>query len=167
MLGLCCCARAFSSCREQELFSSCGAWASHCGASLVAEQGLCGARDLVVAKQGLTHPEACGSWTKQGLGPSKGLPTPRRVGSSWTRDQTGIPCTARRTLNHWTTRETQMLFLFSVMFYFLLAYICFTILCEFLLYNKVNQLYIYIYIYIYIYTHTYTCMLSRFSHIQL
>ena len=67
MLGLCCCARAFSSCREQELFSSCGAWASHCGASLVAEQGLCGARDLVVAKQGLTHPEACGSWTKQGL----------------------------------------------------------------------------------------------------
>ena len=29
------------------------------------------------------------------------------VGSSWTRDQTGVPCIARWTLNHWTTREAQ------------------------------------------------------------
>ena len=29
-LGLCCCARAFSSCRESGLFSSCGAQASCC-----------------------------------------------------------------------------------------------------------------------------------------
>ena len=30
LLGLCCCMRAFSSCSEQGLFSSCGAWAPHC-----------------------------------------------------------------------------------------------------------------------------------------
>ena len=28
-----------------------------------------------------------------------------QVGSSWTRDQTGVPCIARQILNHWTTRE--------------------------------------------------------------
>ena len=27
------------------------------------------------------------------------------VGSSWTRDQTSVPCTAKQILNHWTTRE--------------------------------------------------------------
>jgi len=27
------------------------------------------------------------------------------VGFSWTRDQPGVPCFARRILNHWTTRE--------------------------------------------------------------
>ena len=29
-LGLCGCTQAFSSCDEQRLLSSCGAWASHC-----------------------------------------------------------------------------------------------------------------------------------------
>ena len=32
---------------------------------------------------------------------------PQHVGSSQTRDQTCVPCTGRRTLNHWTTREVQ------------------------------------------------------------
>ena len=27
------------------------------------------------------------------------------VGSSWTRNQTSVPCTNRRILNHWATRE--------------------------------------------------------------
>ena len=36
--------------------------------------------------------------------------------------------------------------MFSFLFFiFLLEYRCFTILCQFLLYNKVNQLYVYIY----------------------
>lgn len=30
-LGLCCCTQVFSSCREQGLLFSCGAWACHCG----------------------------------------------------------------------------------------------------------------------------------------
>ena len=29
VLGLCCCAQAFSSCDERGLLSSCGMWASH------------------------------------------------------------------------------------------------------------------------------------------
>ena len=32
-------------------------------------------------------------------------PAAQHVGSSWTRDQTSIPCIARQILNHWTTRE--------------------------------------------------------------
>ena len=31
VLGLRCCAQAFSSCWEWGVFSSCGVWASHCG----------------------------------------------------------------------------------------------------------------------------------------
>ena len=102
MLGLCCCARAFSSCSEQELFSSCGAWASHCGASLVAEQGLYGARDLVVAKQGLTRPEAYGIFLDQARAyPPRGvwdLPgpgirpvAPALQGGLWTTGPPGKP----------------------------------------------------------------------------
>ena len=42
-LGLHCCARAFSSCREQGLLSSCGAQASHCSGC-----SCCRARPLVM-----------------------------------------------------------------------------------------------------------------------
>jgi len=34
-----------------------------------------------------------------------GLVAPWRMGSSWTRDGTGVPCIARWILIHWTTRE--------------------------------------------------------------
>ena len=34
------------------------------------------------------------------------------VGSSWTRNQTIVPCFARQILNHWTTRETPLFFFF-------------------------------------------------------
>ena len=34
-----------------------------------------------------------------------GLVSLRHVGSSWTRDQTCVPCIGRGILNHWTTRE--------------------------------------------------------------
>ena len=34
------------------------------------------------------------------------LITPRHVGSSWSRDQTHVPCIGRQTLHHWTTKET-------------------------------------------------------------
>ena len=36
---------------------------------------------------------------------SMGLVAPWHVGSSQTRDQTCVPCTARQILNHWTIRE--------------------------------------------------------------
>ena len=34
-----------------------------------------------------------------------GLIAPRQMGSSWTREQTDVPCSARWILNHWTTRQ--------------------------------------------------------------
>ena len=34
-----------------------------------------------------------------------GFVAPQHVRSSQTRDQTGVPCIARRILNHWTTKE--------------------------------------------------------------
>ena len=36
-----------------------------------------------------------------------GLVAPRHVGSSWTRDQTRVPCIVRRILNHFATGESQ------------------------------------------------------------
>ena len=39
-----------------------------------------------------------------------GLVAPRRVGSSWTGDQTCVPCIGRWILHHWTTREVLWLF---------------------------------------------------------
>ena len=33
------------------------------------------------------------------------MAAPWHVRSSWTRDQTSVPCVARQTLNHWITRE--------------------------------------------------------------
>ena len=52
------------------------------------------------------------------------------MGSSWTRDQTQVPCIGRRILNHWTTREApqaKVLIMFHISFqevqfaYFLLS----------------------------------------------
>ena len=53
--------------------------------------------------------------------------------------------------NHLLLQSQEGLFLLDMLFYpplfknFLLEYSCFTMLCQFLLYNKVNQLYVYIY----------------------
>ena len=55
------------------------------GASLAAEHGLWGAWASVVVHVGLVAP-----WC---------------VESSWTRDQTRVPCIGWWILNHWTTRE--------------------------------------------------------------
>ena len=43
-----------------------------------------------------------------------GSVAPRRVGSSQTRDQTGVPCITRWILNHWTTEEALYLILMSI-----------------------------------------------------
>ena len=42
-------------------------------------------------------------------------------------------------------RKLEMAFFFHLFFIFLLEYSCFTMLCQFLLYSKVHQLYVYIY----------------------
>ena len=55
---------------------------------------------------------SCGAWTQQlcFLGSRAqnqelwhtGLVAPQHVGSSWTKDQTCVPCIGRQILNHWT-----------------------------------------------------------------
>ena len=89
VLGLCCCMWAFSSCGEQRLLSSCGAWAPHC----------CGF-------------SCCRTWA-QSLWLT-GLVALRPVWSSWTRDRTCVPCIGRQILNHWTIREVLNWFLMNV-----------------------------------------------------
>ena len=58
-LGLCCCARAFSSCGEQGLLSVAVRGSVIAVASLVAEQAALGTQASVVAAHGL---RSCGSW---------------------------------------------------------------------------------------------------------
>ena len=71
-----------------------------------------------------------------------GLVAPWHVGSSQTRAQTRVPCIGRQILNHCATREAPETFFFLTS---LLECNCFTMLGQFLLYNKVNQLCVYVY----------------------
>ena len=77
--GLC------SSCGEQGLLPSFGAWASHCsGLSRCGVWALGTWASVVVAHR----------WVSS-----------RPVGSSWIRDRTCVSCIGRWILYHWTTRE--------------------------------------------------------------
>ena len=85
-------------------FSSCGAWASHCSSFSNWGAGAPGAQALVVAAHGLSR---CNSQTLDtgSVVVAYVLSGLSQVRSSWTRDQTGVPCITRQILNHWTTRE--------------------------------------------------------------
>ena len=102
MVGLCRCTQAFSS-------GECGAalccvWASHCsGFSWAVWAPVTWAS--VVAAGALN---SCGSWALRAQAQYlwlTGLVAPWHVASSQTRDRTDVPCIARWSLNHWTTRE--------------------------------------------------------------
>ena len=97
-LGLHCYARAFSSWGKWGLLSSCGAQASYCSSF-----SCCRAQPL--GRAGFSSCGTQAQWLSY-----MGLAAPRHVGSSQTRDQTGVPCTARWIPNHWATRETQILY---------------------------------------------------------
>ena len=108
-LGLCCCARAFSSCGEQGLLfvAECGLLIA--GASLVAERGL-QARwlqqlqhvDSVVAVCGLS---SCGA----------GAQLLRGMWDLPGRARTRVPCIGRWILNHCAIREVpHLLFVFLI-----------------------------------------------------
>ena len=101
-LGLHCCSWTFSRCREHGLHCSCRAQASHCGGF-----SCCGT-------QALEHMGFSSCCTQTQWLWLMGLVVPQHVGSSWTRDQTGVPCIARETLNHWTTREFPSLMYFKI-----------------------------------------------------
>ena len=84
-LALCCCTWG--------LFSSCGVQASCCG-------GFYCCRVWAVGWRGFS---SCGTWAE----------FPMYVESSWTRDQTHVPCIGRQILNHWTTRKVTTFLIIS------------------------------------------------------
>ena len=90
-----CPALAFSSCGGRT--SHCSGF-SHCRAQIPGHSGFscCGSRALECRLS---------SWRCSGLVAS------RHVESSWTKDQTHVPCIGRWILNHSTTREILCLFL--------------------------------------------------------
>ena len=70
-------------------------------AALLAEHGLSGTGASAIAAPRLNS---------AGLVIVEHRLTLWHVGSSQTRDLTGVPCIARQTLNHWTTREALIYF---------------------------------------------------------
>ena len=57
---------------------------------------------------------SCSTWAQQLW--CKDLAAPQNVGSSWTRDRTGVLCIARQSFNHGTTREALIGFLNAEIF---------------------------------------------------
>ena len=102
--GLICCVRAFSSCSERGLLSSCGAGVSPCSGF-----SCCGA-----------HAPGClgfssvvpGLWRQAQQLWCMGFVS-HHMESSQTRDPTRVPCTGRWILNHWTTREVPSYLIFK------------------------------------------------------
>ena len=70
----------FSSCGEQGLLPSCGAWAPHCGVF-----SCCELSTSVVVAHGLSCSVKSGIFLEQG--------------------SNHVPCISRQILNHWTSRE--------------------------------------------------------------
>ena len=95
---------ALSLCRCAGAFSSCTVWVSHCGGFSCCRSWALGvwAQQLWLTGSRVQAQVWC-----------MGFAAPWPMGSSWTRDWTRVPCTARWILNHWTTREV----VFSNMYY--------------------------------------------------
>ena len=90
VLGLHCCARAFSSCSEHGLL-------------FVAVHRLLIAVASLLQSTGSRCAGSCGSQAQQLW--RTGLVAPWHVGSSQTRARTRVPCIGRRILNYCATRE--------------------------------------------------------------
>ena len=99
-LGLCCSAWAFSSCGEWGILSSYCVWTYSLWRLLWLEST--GSRHMasVSAACRLQSAGLIITWFV-------GLVALWHVGSSQTRDRTGVQCVARQILNHWATREAQ------------------------------------------------------------
>ena len=88
----------FSGCSEWGLLSSCGAWASHGGGFFCCGAQVLGCMGFSSCSTGAQYLQLVG------------LVVPWHVESSWTRDQTHVPCIGRQTPNPWTTREVPTIF---------------------------------------------------------
>ena len=94
VLSLHSCEQAFSGCGYSGLLSHCGAWTSHCSCSSYCRaEALVGFSDCSTWDQylWLRGPRPC---RLQSLW-QEGLVAPWDVRSSWTGDQTHVPCTGR------------------------------------------------------------------------
>ena len=104
-LGLCCFVQAFSSCSEWRLLSSLRSVAFSVRWRLLLWTvgcGVCGLQELR-SRVPECRLSSCGSRHSCLV----------CAESSWTRDQTCVPCIGRRTPNPWTTREVPILLLIS------------------------------------------------------
>ena len=102
MLGLCCCAQAFSSYGMWRLLSRCSAWASHCGSFSCCKARALWCMDL----------SSCGTWA-QWLQNICSV-APWHVESSWARDWTHVcPVLAGRILTIGPPARFQMIFWFN------------------------------------------------------
>ena len=112
--------------------SSCGARASLCTGF-----SCCGAQAL-----GCAGFSSRATWAQELW--CTGLVIPWHVGSSWTRDQTHFPHTARQILNHCTTRGVPLFYISNLNHFLSENMLClqfipnFTYCCTF--YNKVHCL---------------------------
>ena len=101
----------------------CGARASHCGGFSCCRARPLGVRASVVAACGLSRCGTralesasfsnCSAWAQQLW--CTALVAPQHVGSSWTRDQTRVPCIGRQILNHSATREVPPLYFSAIL----------------------------------------------------
>ena len=85
VLGLHCCAGAFSSCGKRGLLFSCGAWAYHYGGISCCRAWVLQHADSLVVMHGLSCPKACGLFPDDSLNP--------------------CPLHCQVDFNHWTTRK--------------------------------------------------------------
>ena len=104
VLGLHCCTRAFSSCSNRGLLSSCGAWAPHC-------DGFSSCGGQAWRQEGFS---SCSKWTLEHVGfSSYGARAwlPCRV---WNFPRPGIepvlPCNGRCTLNQLPGKSSELIF---------------------------------------------------------
>ena len=108
VLGLRCCAWAFSSCSKQGLLFIAVCKLPIVVASLVAEHRLQAHRLQQLWHVG-SRAQAQQLW-------HTGLVAPWHVGSSWARDRTHVPCIGRQFLNRCATREALYTIYMKVMY---------------------------------------------------
>ena len=95
LLHLGCCVGSSLVAGKQGLLSGCGSWASHCG-------GFSCCRALALGCAGASEVAAPGLYLEHRFNECGALSfvTPRRVGSSWTRDRIHVSCIGRQILYH-------------------------------------------------------------------
>ena len=112
-----------------------GAFVAVCGLSLVAGTG---SYSLVPGTSRYCG-FFCGAWTLEhwsSTGGTQAWAALQHVGSSWTRDQTYVPCIGRQILNHWTTREVLSYRFLLITVIFIARYLIFLMLLLWFFFNS-------------------------------